>query len=248
MSFWPVVKRVVKDSDIVVVVLDVRMPDLSKNRALDEMIYRLKKRKIMVFNKIDLVSDNYLKEIMNKHKSAFFVSSSGNKGISKLRRGILIMAKILKIENPKVGVVGYPNVGKSSLINVLAKRAKAGVSSNAGYTKNIQWVRAGKLLVLDSPGVVPMEDNAIKLGVLGSKNPDKFRDIDKVAHEIIEMFFQHNKKSLEDFYEVREYEDSYDFLIKVGEKRKFLLKGGIVDERRTAMLIVRDWQKGKMKI
>jgi len=59
-----------------------------------------------------------------------------------------------------------------------------------------------------------------------------------------------NKKALEDFYgfSVEENMDSYEIMLKIGQKRKFLLKGGLTDEHRTAMQIIRDWQKGKLRI
>ena len=59
-----------------------------------------------------------------------------------------------------------------------------------------------------------------------------------------------NRKALEDAYgiEAGPMMDAYDFFLEVGKKRSFLLKGGIVDEHRTAVTIIKDWQKGKLKV
>ena len=71
-----------------------------------------------------------------------------------------------------------------------------------------------------------------------------------VASEIIKLFLYSNKKALEDFYgfKIDENLDSYEVMLLIGQERKFLLKGGITDENRTSMQIIRDWQKGKLRI
>ena len=100
----------------------------------------------------------------------------------------------------KIGVVGYPNVGKSAIINVLARRARAPVSQKAGTTRGIQWIKVGGLLILDSPGVIPFYDGELDLGVMGAKNPEKIKDIEKIAWEIIKMFIEYDKSILENTY------------------------------------------------
>lgn len=248
MGFWPVVKRVVKDSDIILEILDARMPEMSRNNALESMVKRHKKHLIMVFTKKDLVSQSYIMGLRKDYPDAYFVSGSKNIGISKLKRGILILAKRLKVPKPKIGVVGYPNMGKSAVINALAKRTRAKVSRVAGTTRGIQWIKAGSLLILDSPGVVPFEISELKLGVLGAKNPEKLKKSEHVAFAIIKNFVDRNKKALEDFYKIKAEGDEDDILLAIGRKRGFLAKGGEVDENRTILQIIRDWQKGKLRI
>ncbi len=248
MGYWPIVKRVLKDSDIVLLILDVRMPELSYNSEVERMAKSYRKPIIKVFTKSDLVSLERIKELKRKYKEVFFVSGKENLGLSKLKRSLLIMAHQMKIEEPIIGIVGYPNVGKSALINALAKRAKARISERAGTTKNIQWIKAGSLRILDSPGVVPVEDNEVKLGVLGAKNPEKMRDSWKVAFEIIKIMLRNDKEKLESFYHINtEGKDEYEVFLDIGKSRKFLVKGGEVDEHRTSVQIVRDWMKNKIR-
>lgn len=249
MSFWPVTKRVVKDADIIVLVVDVRMPELSRNKELERIIDHYGKHLVYAFNKIDIVSEDYLKENKEKYKNAFFVSGTKNIGISKLKRGLLIIAQRMRIKEPKIGVVGYPNVGKSAIINALAKRAKAKVSAVPGTTRGIQFIKAGSLLVLDSPGVIPMKDSPLMLAVMGAKNIEKIRDADRVAYKIIEMFVEHDKNVLESVYGIEIEGKDYDLILEnIGRKKGFLLKGGVVDIRRVALLVVKDWQSGKLTI
>lgn len=250
MGFWPLTRRVVKDSDIVLLVIDVRMPDMSRNRELERIASLYRKKLVYVFNKIDLVSESYLKNIRIKHDGGFFVSGTKNMGINYLKRGLMIMAKKIGIKEPRIGVVGYPNVGKSAIINALAKRAKAKVSFIAGTTKGIQLIRAGSLLILDSPGVIPYGDSSIMLGVMAAKNPEKIRNMEKVAFETIKMLINYDKTILEREYEIEISEDKdYDIILEdIGRKKGFLLKGGIIDVHRAALLVIRDWQKGKFRL
>ena len=54
-----------------------------------------------------------------------------------------------------IGVLGYPNVGKSSVINSLKKSKAAGVSSVAGFTKSLQTIKLdSQVKIIDSPGVI----------------------------------------------------------------------------------------------
>jgi ribosome biogenesis GTPase A len=246
MGYWPVVKKVLKDSTVVVVVGDARLPQLSLNKELKRRIRQYGKKSVLVFNKIDLLSNRALKNLKKNFKSALFVSGVKNIGISKLKTELMIIGKKEKVEEIYVGVVGYPNIGKSSIINALAKRARAKTSKKAGTTRGIQWIRAGSLRVLDSPGVVPFDDNEVKLGLLGAKNPEKMRNPEKVALAIISELRGVNEESLEEYYGTKFGEE--EVLITIGKVKGFLLKGGIVDERRTALFVIKDWFKGKLRV
>jgi len=239
-------------ADMVVVVLDARMPELSRNEDVESIVIKSKKKLFLAFNKIDLVSKEHFTFLKKRYQHAFFVSGSRNIGINRLRTAILIAAKREGIEKPKVGVVGYPNVGKSAIINALAHRAKALVSATAGTTRGVQIINAGNIQVLDSPGVFPYGDDEIKLGILSARTPEQLRNPELVACEIIKMILQSNMRVLENFYGIKIAEeadwDAYEIMLQIGQERKMLLKGGITDEHRTAMQIIRDWQTGKLRI
>ncbi len=250
MGYWPIVNKVLMDADIILLILDARMPELSRNKELEEKVERYKKQIVYVFNKIDLISKESLNKLKKQFPDAFFVSGSKNIAIKGLKVNLYILGKKMKLSEPRVGVVGYPNVGKSAIINALAHRAKAKVSVMAGTTKGIQFIKAGNLRILDSPGVVPFEDNEVKLGVLGAKNPEKIKNLDKVAFAIIKNFVEVNKEALERFYgiKIENGEDEYEIILKIGRKKYFLIKGGRVDEHRTVLQIIKDWQRGRLKI
>lgn len=252
MGFWPVVKKVVDESDVVLEVLDARMPRISRNKEVERLCKLFKKPLIRVYTKIDLVSKEYLAYLRNKNKGCVFVSGIKNIGMKKLKEKIMIESSKKKIKEPMVGIVGYPNIGKSAIINALAKRARAKVSNKAGTTRGIQWVNAGSLRVLDSPGVIPWTDDELMLGILGAKNPERLRDPEAVALKIIELFLGHGGESLEKFYDFKldgeKIGNEYEVMLKIGRARGFLLKGDRVDEHRTIFQIIRDWRDGRLRV
>ena len=162
---------------------------------------------------------------------------------------LMIRGKRRGKDSPKVGVIGYPNIGKSAIINALAHRARAAVSPKAGTTRGIQFVRAGALRILDSPGVIPYEDKETKLGMLAAKNIEKIKDPERVAIQVIALFLSKDRAALEKQYGiVLEGDEPLAIIEQIGRHRGFLKRGGNVDDVKAAMNIVRDWQRGKLKL
>ena len=177
----------------------------------------------------------------------------------KNRRGSGILKKILKIQSHKlkktfvnIGVVGYPNTGKSSLINLLVGRKMAKTSPEAGYTKGIQKIKIAKgIHIIDTPGIIPPgERNSInreisaKQGQIGAVTWDKAKNPDVVVSRIMADF----PNVLEKHYKIDARGD-VEFLIEnLGRKKHFLARGNIVDEERTARQILKDWQEGKIRV
>jgi ribosome biogenesis GTPase A len=249
-GFWPVVEAVIRKSDIIVLVFDARIPELSSNELLEKKVKRLYKPLIYVANKMDLVNEKELESMKKLYPEWFFVSGTKNIGISNLRRALQIMGKRMKLENPSVGIVGYPNVGKSAVINAISHRAKTVVSPIAGTTRGHQLVRAGSLWIVDSPGVIPYEEGEWSLGMIGAKNPEKMRNKEKVAMGIIRRVKEIAPEVLEERYKIKlnELEDDYEILLEIGRKRGFLKKGGEVDEAKTSIVIMQEWQTGKLRL
>ncbi|MDP1728676.1 MAG: GTPase, partial [archaeon] len=161
-----------------------------------------------------------------------------------------------------VGVVGYPNVGKSSVINAIAFKKKAPVSSKAGTTHGIHWITAGnvrQIKLIDTPGVIPLKHNEeTSLGLIAARNPEKMKDPETVAGKIIEMFVKKGRlDKLEKYYNFKTKEEikadgkdanPYLILEQISFARNHLKKGGVADEKRTAINIVKEWQTGKIKL
>jgi ribosome biogenesis GTPase A len=247
-----VVDEVIDESDILLEIVDARVPNLTRNRRVESKIWRKRKFLILVMNKSDLITRRMKMEILKKSKARemIFVSCKKRTGISKLRGMISKLAKKKPHwRNVKVGVVGYPNTGKSTVINALVGRSVARTSSTAGMTRGVQWVKGkGKMMFLDTPGVIPPDEkDEAEKAIMSIIDPNKLVNSDIAAMRIIQLFLDNNKRNLERFYDVKiGNEDTFEILLKIGKRKNFIKKGGEVDEIRTALTIVRDWQNGKL--
>jgi len=252
-SYKLMVKDVIKKADILLEVVDARFPDETRNREVERNIGRAKKPFIIVLNKCDLVSNEKLeksKSSLSKIAPTVFMSSKDKNGTTMLRHKILEVANI-KDRDILVGALGYPNTGKSSVINGVTGRNKASTSAISGHTRGVQLVNAGsRIRFIDTPGVIPFDEHDEYVqGLLGVKDTTHLKDPIGVALEIIEKTCTENKKALETFYNVTiEGQNSYDVLEMIGSQCNFLKKKGEVDEMRAAVRIINDWQHGQLVI
>ena len=248
-SYKVMVKDVIKQADILLEIIDARFPDETRNQDVERDVARSKKPLIIVINKCDLVSREKLEETksrLSKIAPTIFVSCKDGFGKTMLRHMILINASI-KGRDILVGTLGYPNTGKSSVINAVSGRHSAPTSPISGHTKGVQIVKAGsRIRFIDTPGVIPFgENDQYMQGILGVKSASHLEDPIGVALKIIEKMCSENKTGLESFYKITiEGQDPYDALILIGRQCNFLQKKGEVDESRAAMKIIDDWQKG----
>ncbi len=143
-----------------------------------------------------------------------------------------------------VGVIGFPNVGKSSLINSLKRSKVAPVSSVPGYTKTIQEIYLDQnVRLLDCPGVVLSAENADSIML---RNAVKVDDIENPYVPVDALVRKVDKEVLKKTYEMDDFNGTQDFLANVARKRGRLLKGGIADVEQAARLVLRDWNNGKI--
>ncbi len=252
-GYHVMVADVISRADILLEVLDARFPDETRNDEVERDVARSNKPFILVLNKCDLVPKDILertKARLNKVAPTVFVSCRKRHGTTMLLHKILELTRI-EGRDILVGVLGYPNTGKSTVINVLAGRHKAPTSPISGYTRGIQLVKAGShIMLLDTPGVIPFDERDQYIqGVLGVKDATKLKDPVGVAMKIIDRLLAGNKTALESFYRVKvEGLDSYDSLLVIGKKCNFLQKKGEVDETRAAVRVINDWQKGLLLV
>jgi len=248
-----IAKNVINKADILLEVVDARFPDETRNSEVENDITRSRKPFIIVLNKCDLVSKKTLektKSRLSKIAPTIFVSSKNRSGTTMLRHKILETANI-KGREILVGSLGYPNTGKSSVINAVIGRHKASTSSISGHTKGVQLINAGsRIKFIDTPGVIPFSEHDEYIqGLLAVKDATHLKDPIGVSLKIIEKMCAENKTALESFYNITiEGENSYDVLKLIGRQSNFLKKKGEVDETRAAIRIINDWQKGLLII
>lgn len=242
VSFWKHVNSVLREADIVIEVLDARLIEETRNEEIEDKIRKAKKKILYVINKCDLVKEEKLKNIKKGLRPAVFISSKDHLGTTILKKKILELSRGDKVA---VGVLGYPNVGKSSLINALAGKRAARTSSESGFTKGLQKIRVdNKILLLDTPGVFPRkEKDVIKHGKTGSVDYTKIKDPEMAALGLIED----EAELIKQHYKI-EGEDCEEILEQIALKFNKLEKGGKANLDSAARFLLKEWQTGKIKI
>lgn len=238
-DFWDAVNEVIKKADVIIEVLDARFINDTINLELEDKAKKEGKKIIRAFNKADLAS----RETKNKYEG-IYVSSTNETGLGKLRREIFSGIDKNK-EKTIIGVVGYPNTGKSSLINALTKKEAARTSPQSGFTKGSQLIKMkDKIYMLDTPGVIPyLEKDRVKHALTSTVDFSKIKDPESAALELIEKFTEQIKQ----YYKV-EGNNSDEILEAIAVRVNKLKKGGIPDLVNTARTILMDWQRGKIKL
>jgi ribosome biogenesis GTPase A len=251
-EFWDIVEDVIDHSDYVIEVIDARMPEMTRNEFAENMVASKDKKLIIVANKSDFLSKEAM--FLYKKKSGkipfLFVSIRNRDGVTILKRKIFEMIeKRTNYDKVNIGVIGYPNTGKSSLINALCGRKAIIVGSKPGMTRCHQLVKmSSNIMLIDSPGVIPMADiDETKQILMNTLDPANAKRIDLAAAEIVRMLLEQNRKAFEDVYKVRtEGKDFAEIVQEIGISKKMLAKGGKVDARRVYLKLIDDWQKGNM--
>jgi len=250
------VQEKLKLVDIVFELVDARLPLSSRNPMIDEVIQQ--KPRLILLNKADMADESETKKwieyFSNKGFKAVAVNSFQGKGlhqVTKAAQEILadkwarMRAKGMKPRAIRAMIVGIPNVGKSTLINRLAKRNVAKTGNTPGVTKAQQWVKVGKELeLLDTPGILwpKFEDPEVglKLALTGAIK-DAIINMEDLAVYALNFLSTHYPEQMRERYGI----DSVDEEIvktfdHIGKLRNVLGAGGEIDYDRVSELIVRD--------
>ncbi|KAJ3802793.1 hypothetical protein GGU11DRAFT_484942 [Lentinula aff. detonsa] len=275
--------KVIDQSDIVILVLDARDPEGCRSRLVEEEVRRREsegKRLVFVLNKVDLIpranAQAWLKHLRHNTPTLPFLSPSSaqhqRSNISSSTAPALL--KLLKAYKPKagsvtVGVVGYPNVGKSSLINSLKRNKVCAVAAQPGHTKELQSVQLERgMRIVDSPGVVFDEDDenfkGQKKGSVLLRNVVKVEDVDDPIAVVEEILIRTEKETMRKIYSLPDYNATLEFLTMLALSSGRLLKvmcpaifllypsltsvsqGGTPDITSAARQVITDWNHQKI--
>ncbi|CAF1131669.1 unnamed protein product [Rotaria sordida] len=144
-----------------------------------------------------------------------------------------------------VGIVGFPNVGKSSVINSLKRTQACQTGSTPGLTKQMQTIKLDKLIKLfDSPGIVMSKETNPASLIL--RNCIRIETIDNPLPAIELLLHRCTKEQMTIQYNLSDFQDASDFLSKMAIKMGSLKKGGVPDIHKAAQRVLSDWTNGKL--
>lgn len=249
--------------DVVVELKDARIPYSSTNPILNEILGN--KPRVIALNKCDMADEAMLKEWISFYKSqgitAVPVDSIKGTGIGALKNEInnVLKDKIkhntekgMKPRDPRMMVVGIPNVGKSSFINKLSGRAGAKTGDRPGVTTSKQWIRiSGGYELLDTPGILwpKFEDEFVgrNLAFTGAIR-DEVYDVAEVACELCSLLAKKAPQALCEKYKLNSVDGllGHEILFDIGKKRGCLISGGDVDYDRAARILLDEFRACKL--
>jgi len=248
------IDKLICGTDILLEDLDARFIEQTRKPRIEKRVRQLGKKLIFILNKADLADiDTITREVeLHKLKPYVFFSCKNQMGKGNLKEFIRKESEGLCNEAVNLGIVGYPNTGKSSIINMLSGKSAAKTSSQAGFTRGIQKVKLSEgIYLIDTPGIIPINERLkqnpaylIKHSEIGAKSWDKTKEPEMVVHKILGDY----PGVLEAYYDIQAGGDSEILIEELGKRLSYLKKGGIVDTDRTARKILRDWQEGKIKL
>ena len=264
-------KQSLQKVDLVVEVLDARVPLASRNPDLDSLCG--KKPRLLVLNKEDLADREQTKawcarfEEQGLRALSFNAKKAGGGEAVTGAMKRLMEARIEKDKErgvtPEIRamICGIPNVGKSALINCLAKRALTKTENRPGVTKGEQWITlSGSVRLLDTPGVLwpkfEDKDAAMRLAIIGSLN-DNNLDKQTLAYELVKRLetlypgalgkqYGFTEEEVSAFSEEEATPDAFAAIMGVvAKKRGCVARGGRTDYEKTAGILLSEFRNGK---
>ncbi|WP_455266186.1 ribosome biogenesis GTPase YlqF [Phascolarctobacterium sp.] len=253
----------IKLVDVVVEMLDARIPRSSTNPMLQDILGS--KPKVIALNKLDMAdkaqTDLWVDKIKNSGLPVCKLDCATGKGVKQLISAIQLAAKPVIDKWLKKGVrnrpvrvmiVGIPNVGKSTLINRLVGKNKVMAADRPGVTRGQQWVTIAKgLELLDTPGVLwPKFENpsvGFALAATGAIKEDVF-DRESAVELLIDFLLKNYPQELATKYAVslEEGDDVNAVMAKIATSRGCLKAGGLLDIDKVVQLVLRDFRAGRI--
>ncbi|CBI32331.3 hypothetical protein VitviT2T_009363 [Vitis vinifera] len=251
-------KEQLKLMDVVIEVQDARIPLSTSHPQMESWLGN--RKRILVLNREDMISteDRNAWATYYAMQGIKVVFSNGQLGMGSMKLSRLAKtlasgvnvkrrAKGLLPRPVRAGIVGYPNVGKSSLINRLLKRRMCPAAPRPGVTRQLKWVQFGKdLELLDSPGIIPMrisdQSAAIKLAICDDIGERSY-DVADVAAILVQMLTRIPAVGPKALY--NRYKIDTDGLCGNIFVQKLALQLFNGDTHQAAFRILTDFRKGK---
>jgi ribosome biogenesis GTPase A len=242
--------------DLVLLLLDARAPATSRNATLESTLLRQGKRLLFVLSKADMADPAetraWVRTLGGSAQDAVAVSGATGAG----RAGLLQALQARQGKAPRRGiqrcmVVGVPNVGKSTLINMLTGSARAKTGKHPGLTRGPQWIRLSDgIELLDTPGVMPpgvlSPESLLTLAVTGTIK-EEVLPLEDLAPRLAELVQVRGlgPRAFGDRPPPPAGTPWHDWLRALCRARGFLLPGSELDERRAVLFLLKALRDGR---
>ena len=248
--------------DIIFECIDARMPISSKMKDMEDIIKD--KPRILVMTKKDLcdikVTNKWVNFYENKGYKVILLDLTNNDDYKKLINLTKEVAKPiqekrkvkgLKSKEIKIGVIGIPNVGKSTLINKLVGKKVANTGNKPGITKDINWLKTNSgFLLLDTPGILwpKIEDNEEALNLASTATIKmEVLNMTDIGGYLINIFKNYYKDIFEEKYKIKIEDDVSEIFAKLAKKFNFFDKDGEIDYEKVSNRVYNDLVSGALK-
>ncbi|XP_058830405.1 nucleolar GTP-binding protein 2 [Topomyia yanbarensis] len=250
---WNELHKVIDSADVLLQVLDARDPMGTRSKYIEGFLRKEKPHKHLFFilNKVDLVpiwvTQRWVALLSKEYPTiAFHASLTHPFGKGAL---INLLRQIGKLHVDKkqisVGFIGYPNAGKSSVINALRSKKVCKVAPIAGETKVWQYITLMKrIFLIDCPGVVyPTAETDTEKVLKGVVRVELVSNPEDYIEDVLRRV---RKEYMVKTYGISEWSSHIDFLEQVARKTGKLLKKGEPDIQTVAKMVLNDWQRGRL--
>ncbi|XP_071628347.1 uncharacterized protein Ns2 [Temnothorax longispinosus] len=250
---WNELYKVIDSSDVILQILDARDPMGTRSPPVEKYLKTEKPYKHLIFilNKVDLVptwiTQRWVAILSKEYPTvAFHASLTHPFGKGSLINLLRQFAKLhVDKKQISVGFIGYPNTGKSSIINTLRSKKVCKVAPIAGETKVWQYITLmRRIYLIDCPGVVyPSTETDTEKVLKGVVRVELVQDPEDYIASVLERV---KPEYIRKTYKIDVWLDHIDFLEKLARRSGKLLKKGEPDITIVARMVLNDWQRGKL--
>ena len=246
------IARSLSSIDVIIEILDARAPHSSSNPVIDKIVKE--KPVIKLLNKSDLsdpLDTKKWQQYFNKseYQNSIAINAMTSESKNEIVNLISQLSERKEGKNTLTMVVGIPNVGKSSVINMLAGKKIAKTGNEPAITKGQQKINLRNgIMLIDTPGILwpKIEDpeSGLKLAALGSIRNTAV-GYDEIAIYIIKFLMQKYPDYLKARYKIDLLsQDEHEIIELLAKKRGCLSKGGKIDLTKISEIIADDLRRG----